>query len=115
MGKAVVSTTVGAEGLPVTGGEHVMLADEPRTFAEAIITLLRRVDRRRQLEAAARALVVERYDWSAVAGRFETVLVQIAARTFRCAPSTRVTEPHSAAGQARGDLRIRAGSPLSRI
>ncbi len=30
MGKAVVSTTVGAEGLPVTDGEHVLLADEPR-------------------------------------------------------------------------------------
>ena len=31
MGKAVVSTTIGAEGLPVTDGEHVMLADEPHT------------------------------------------------------------------------------------
>src|SRR6185295_2380823 len=59
MGKAVVSTTVGAEGLPVTNGEHLLLADQPDTFARAVVQLLRDVDRRRQLEAAARTLVVE--------------------------------------------------------
>ena len=47
MGKAVVSTTVGAEGLPVTSGEHLLLADEPRTFARAVVRLLRDVGRRR--------------------------------------------------------------------
>jgi sugar transferase (PEP-CTERM/EpsH1 system associated) len=74
MGKAVVSTTVGAEGLPVTSGKHVLLADEPRTFARSVVRLLRDVNRRRQLEAAARALVVERYDWSAVAREFDDAL-----------------------------------------
>ena len=71
MGKAVVSTTVGAEGLPVTDGEHVRLADDPATFADAVVRLLRDVDARRSLEAAARTLVVARYDWSAVAGELE--------------------------------------------
>ena len=71
MGKAVVSTTVGAEGLPVTSGEHLLLADEPHTFARAVVSLLRGPDRRAQLEQAARALVVERYDWSAVAGELD--------------------------------------------
>jgi sugar transferase (PEP-CTERM/EpsH1 system associated) len=79
MGKAVVSTTVGAEGLPVSGGEHVILADEPRSFSRAVVRLLRDVDRRRQFEAAARALVVERYDWSAVAGELESALACVAA------------------------------------
>ena len=78
MGKAVVSTTVGAEGLPVTPGEHVLLADEPRTFARAVVRLLRDVGRRRELERAARALVVERYDWSAVAGELEDALIRVA-------------------------------------
>ena len=78
MGKAVVSTTVGAEGLPVASGEHVLLADEPRTFCRAVVRLLRDVDRRRQLERAARTLVVERYDWSAVAGELETALERVA-------------------------------------
>ena len=41
MGKAVVSTTVGAEGLPVTDGEHVLLADDPRAFADAVVRLMR--------------------------------------------------------------------------
>ncbi len=74
----VVSTTVGAEGLPVTAGEHLILADEPRSFARAVVRLMRDVDRRRQIEAAARALVVERYDWSAVAGSLEDALIRVA-------------------------------------
>jgi polysaccharide biosynthesis protein PslH len=78
MGKAVVSTSVGAEGLPVTSGKHVLLADEPRTFARSIVRLLRDVNRRRQLEAAARALVVEHYDWSAVARELDDALAQFA-------------------------------------
>jgi polysaccharide biosynthesis protein PslH len=85
MGKAVVSTTVGAEGLPVVAGEHVVLADEPRSFCRAVVRLLRDVDRRRQFEAAARTLVVERYDWSAVAGDLESALDSVAGRTARSA------------------------------
>jgi glycosyltransferase involved in cell wall biosynthesis len=83
MGRAVVSTTVGAEGLPVTNGEHVLLADEPRGFCRAVVRLLRDVERRRQLERAARALVVERYDWSAVAGELESALERVALRQAR--------------------------------
>jgi glycosyltransferase involved in cell wall biosynthesis len=90
MGKAVVSTTIGAEGLPVTNGEHVLLADEPTTFARAVVNLLRDIDRRRQLEAAARTLVVEKYDWSAVAGALEDALVRMAGRTRGSAPTTDV-------------------------
>ena len=78
MGKAVVSTTVGAEGLPVNNGEHLLIADEPHLFARAAVRLFRDVDRRRALEAAARKLVVERYDWSAVAGELEEALVRYA-------------------------------------
>jgi sugar transferase (PEP-CTERM/EpsH1 system associated) len=81
MGKAVVSTTVGAEGLPVTSGEHVLIADEPETFARAVVHLLRDVDARRRLEQAARTLVVERYDWSAVAGELDDALMRFAGRT----------------------------------
>ena len=78
MGKAVVSTTVGAEGLPVTSGEHVMLADEPHAFTGRVVALMRNVERRRQLEAAARGLVVQRYDWSSVAHELEDALLRIA-------------------------------------
>ena len=82
MGKAVVSTTVGAEGLPV---------DRRRARAAR-----RRAARRSRapscacsatssggarLEAAARTLVVERYDWSAVAGELEEAPVRFATAT----------------------------------
>jgi sugar transferase (PEP-CTERM/EpsH1 system associated) len=96
MGKAVVSTTIGAEGLPVTNGEHVLLADEPDTFAGAVVGLVRDVERRRQIEAAARALVVERYDWSAVAGELESALERFALRQAqgeRHTPLTARAEP----------------------
>ena len=87
MGKAVVSTTVGAEGLMVASGEHVMLADEPRTFARAVVRLIRDLNRRRQIEAAARALVKENFDWSAVAGALDGALRSIVDRGMRIADS----------------------------
>jgi sugar transferase (PEP-CTERM/EpsH1 system associated) len=78
LGKAVVSTGVGAEGLPVTNGQHLLLADEPRTFARSVVRLLRDAGRRRELGATARELVVTQYDWSAVAGQLEEALIRFA-------------------------------------
>ena len=80
MGKAVVSTSIGAEGLPVTDGHHVLLADEPDAFASRVVDLLRDRERRARLEVAARALVQEHYDWSAVAGSLADAIEAIAAR-----------------------------------
>jgi glycosyltransferase involved in cell wall biosynthesis len=77
MGKAVVSTTVGAEGLPVQDGEHLLLADEPDSFASAVVRLLRDDETRRTLEASARRLVVEHYDWAAVAGDLDRALTRV--------------------------------------
>jgi sugar transferase (PEP-CTERM/EpsH1 system associated) len=81
MGKAVVSTTVGAEGLPVTSGQNVIIADEPAQFAQAVVGVIRDVAARRRIETAARRLVVERYDWSAVAQDFEHALTRVCAGT----------------------------------
>ena len=74
MGKAVVSTTIGAEGLPVTAGHDVAIADDPQPFAAAVIRLLRDAPARRQMEKNARRLVVDRYDWSVAAADFEQAL-----------------------------------------
>jgi sugar transferase (PEP-CTERM/EpsH1 system associated) len=79
MGKAVVSTTVGAEGLPVTPGRNILIADEPARFAQAVVHMIRDVDARRSVEAEARRIVVERYDWSAVAEDFEDALERVVA------------------------------------
>lgn len=77
MAKAVVSTTVGAEGLPVTAGRDILIADEPARFAQAVVHLLRDADSRRGIETTARELVVERYDWGAVAQDLEDALVAV--------------------------------------
>ena len=81
MGKAVVSTTVGAEGLPVTAGRHIIIADDPARFAGAVVDLIRDDDLRRRLESEARRLVVERYDWSIVARELESALLASVQRT----------------------------------
>lgn len=70
MGKAVVSTSVGAEGLPLVSGEHFVQADDPQTFADSIVALLADADRRRRLGSGGRRLVEERYSWPQVAREF---------------------------------------------
>jgi polysaccharide biosynthesis protein PslH len=77
MGKAVVSTTVGAEGLPVNDGANVRIADAPDAFANAVVSLLRDSQQRVRLEQAARQLVVDQYDWAAVATQLENALTSV--------------------------------------
>jgi glycosyltransferase involved in cell wall biosynthesis len=74
MGKAVVSTTIGAEGLPVSHGVDIILADEPQQFAESVCRLLASPEERSQIGNAARRLVEEKYSWVAVAKHVESVL-----------------------------------------
>jgi glycosyltransferase involved in cell wall biosynthesis len=63
-GRAVVSTTVGAEGLDARPGEHLLIADEPGSFAEAIVKLMEHPELRRRLGESGRALYLDRYTWS---------------------------------------------------
>jgi sugar transferase (PEP-CTERM/EpsH1 system associated) len=97
MGKAIVSTAVGAEGLPVTEGEHLLLADEPHAFARDIVRLMRDGHRRNELERAARAFVVAAYDWSAVAGALETALLHTVRTRTPPPPSTAQALPERGA------------------
>jgi glycosyltransferase involved in cell wall biosynthesis len=100
MAKAIVSTTVGAEGLPVTHGTDILIADEPQAFADAVVRLIRNTDERRRLESAARELVVGRYDWSAVAQDFEEALTRVCAggqASFAPQLQNKVTVPLSEA------------------
>jgi len=85
-GKAVVSTTVGAEGLGVTPEKDIVLADSPPEFAQAVTALLRDAARRRELGAAARVLVEERYSWAAAARAFEGVLLRAVRRRSTAHP-----------------------------
>jgi glycosyltransferase involved in cell wall biosynthesis len=73
MGKAVISTSIGAEGLDVHNGRDIILADEAPAFANTIVLLLRDAALRRQYELAAAKLAAQ-YDWSNVAGSFAEAL-----------------------------------------
>jgi len=77
MGKAVVSTSIGAEGLNVHHGSDIWLADTSLDFADGITMLLRDPVCRQRYERAAAELAAK-YDWSTIAERFERVLVQVA-------------------------------------
>jgi glycosyltransferase involved in cell wall biosynthesis len=66
MGMAIVSTTIGAEGLPVEHGKNILLADTPVAFADATVMLLTQPVARQRIGSSARTLVEERYDWTVV-------------------------------------------------
>jgi sugar transferase (PEP-CTERM/EpsH1 system associated) len=70
MGKAVVSTTTGAEGLPVKDGEHLLLADSPGEFSEQINKLMDNDDFSKRLALSARRYVSDNYSWEKVSDIF---------------------------------------------
>jgi glycosyltransferase involved in cell wall biosynthesis len=71
MGKAVISTRVGAEGLEVVPDRDLLIADEPAAFAGAIARVLSDQALARALGAAARRLVEGSYGWAAAVSRLE--------------------------------------------
>jgi sugar transferase (PEP-CTERM/EpsH1 system associated) len=76
-GKAVVSTTIGAEGLPVTAEQNIIIADQPEDFAARTVALMRDKERAGELGRAARRLVEENYSWATVARQFAAVLASV--------------------------------------
>jgi sugar transferase (PEP-CTERM/EpsH1 system associated) len=87
MGKAVVATSVGAEGLPVADGRDLLIADDPERFAAAVVRVIRDADLRGRLGAAARHLVESRYDWAVVAGALDDALEAALARAEVARPA----------------------------
>jgi len=76
----VVSTSVGAEGLKVTDGENILLADTPEKFAGQVARLFTDDDLRRKLGDNGRRLVEEHYDWDTLAVRLERFLLSLTER-----------------------------------
>ena len=103
MGKAVVSTTVGAEGLALESGRQFLAADTPHDFAHAVIRLLRDPARRQALGTAGRALVEANYSWATVARQFEARCEEVVA-----------DDAYAAREAIRGVDLSRAGSPRYR-
>jgi glycosyltransferase involved in cell wall biosynthesis len=70
----VVSTSVGAEGLPLKSGKDIAIADCPEHFARCCLDLLADADLRRHRTNQAWELVSSRFSWEAVSRRFEWAL-----------------------------------------
>ncbi len=77
MGKAVVSTTLGYEGIDLTPGLHLLAADTPEAFAAAVIRALDDSDLRARLGTAGREVVVRRYSWECSSEALRTALGQL--------------------------------------
>ena len=77
MGKAIVSTTLGAEGIEATPGRDLLIEDQPEAFADAVSRLLADPGMAARLGQAARRLAVERYAWSEAARALEGFYRQI--------------------------------------
>jgi len=73
MGKAIISTALGAEGFPVGDGQELMLADEPDIFAEKVIELLSNPGRRRELGDKGQAFAYANYGWDKLVPQLEKV------------------------------------------
>ncbi len=70
----VVSTTVGAEGLELEDGRHLLIADEPEAFAERCLAALDDASERRRLSDAAWEFIAARFSWETVSQAFERCL-----------------------------------------
>jgi len=79
-GLPVVSTTIGAEGLPLSPGTDILLADDPRSLADAVVALLSEPGRARALGRAGASLVRERFSWPAVIRTFATACEEVVER-----------------------------------
>ena len=79
MGKPMVSTSVGCEGIHVRSEEHLLVADTPAAFAEAVLRLLSDPPLAETLSRQGRALVESEYGWGSIAGRLESFYAQVLA------------------------------------
>ena len=77
MGKAIVSTTLGAEGIEAVSGRDILIADEPAAFADAAGRLLNEPGLAAQIGNSARQLSEARYAWSSAAHALENFFRQI--------------------------------------
>ena len=80
MGKAIVSTSVGAEGLDLNDGEEIFIADTPKPFAEAVARLLTDPALRRRIGENGRARVEKDYDWRSIGEKLHQRYTEIVRR-----------------------------------
>jgi glycosyltransferase involved in cell wall biosynthesis len=80
--RPVVSTSIGAQGIDVQHGEHLLLADEPEEFAKEVVRLLGDSNLRSSLSISGRRLIDERYHWQTIADQYVEVLTAVVEGTL---------------------------------
>ena len=78
MGKAVISTTIGAEGLPLKDEENIILADDAFEFGEKTAAFLLNNKGRQVLGASAYTYVIENFGWAQIAKKFTDICEETA-------------------------------------
>ena len=81
MGKAVVSTSIGCEGLEAVDGENIIVRDTPEAFADAVLGVLADARLRGRLEHNGRQTAVEVYSWNVVGQRIRSAYDAVLGRT----------------------------------
>jgi len=82
-GVPVVSTSIGAEGLDVVNGRHLLIADSPGDFVNAIVHILNDSALAGEMSDNARRLVEERYSWSIIGKQFTDLVEATASASKR--------------------------------
>src|SRR5260370_4924145 len=80
MAKAVVSTPIGAEGLPFHDGREIRIAEQPEQFGQAVVELLTNITLRNSFASAAREQFANNHGWDAVVVRVEQILEGVVRR-----------------------------------
>lgn len=62
LGKVIISTSIGAEGIPVTHGENILIADSPKEFADVIKLLIDNKELKEKISLNARKFIEEKFD-----------------------------------------------------
>jgi sugar transferase (PEP-CTERM/EpsH1 system associated) len=73
LGVPVVSTSIGFEGLQLQAGEHILIADDPATFAKAIIAVLTDQSLRKKLSENGKRVIRNLYGWDTIVEKLEHI------------------------------------------
>ena len=77
VGTPVVATSLACGDLPVSSGEHLLIAQDAKEFADHVLSLFKDAVLRRKIALCARRLVEENYDWESVAGKMEALMSRL--------------------------------------
>jgi glycosyltransferase involved in cell wall biosynthesis len=94
------STTIGVQGLELTAGESILIADSPEGMAASVLQLLTDRERWRQVAANGRSAVARLYDWRVIAPRLELVYQELVATGEEAGPCESPLGCHAEPGEA---------------